>query len=53
MKKTNGGKQLLVKAKNEAKKQNRRRIKRFVERQAKNLARISRAPSATAPESIQ
>ncbi len=50
MKRIFGGKELLVKAKNEVKRQEKKRIKRQVKRQAKRLVGASSAPAATSPE---
>jgi hypothetical protein len=50
MKQIRGGKELLMKAKNEAKRKDNRRIKRRIKRQTKKLAGISGAPMVTSQE---
>jgi hypothetical protein len=50
MKKILGGRELLMKARNEAKRQDKKRIKRQVRRQIKSLTGKAEAPAAPAME---
>jgi hypothetical protein len=50
MKKIIGGKELLSKAKHEAKKQDKRRVKRLVKRHAAKLVKTQGTPPVLSPE---
>jgi hypothetical protein len=50
MKRRYGGRELLMKAKNEAKRRDKRRIIRLDKRHAKKLVGVSGAPAGKSPE---